>query len=120
MRELLIKDIILIEYNTLKNKRDLNSNLNLTERCCLKAILGKIVKKKKTRTKLMKTLAIGGIEQKTQTDYTEVHIHVFFCVSAIRNDSSLSKYHKQKQSPPWTCSILNISRGVTASVYGTC
>jgi hypothetical protein len=47
VRELLIKDIILIEYNTLKNKRDLNSNLNLTERCCLKAILGKIVKKKK-------------------------------------------------------------------------
>jgi hypothetical protein len=68
----------------------------------------------------MKTLAIGGIEPKTQTDYTEVHIHVFFCVRAIRNDSSLSKYHKQKQSPPWTCSILNISRGVTASVYGTC
>jgi hypothetical protein len=42
-RELLIKDIILIEYNIihLKNKRDPNSNL--TERYCIKAILGKIV-----------------------------------------------------------------------------
>jgi hypothetical protein len=36
---------------------------------------------------------------------------LFFCVSAIRHDSSLSKYRKQKQSPPWTCAILSISRG---------
>ena len=36
---------------------------------------------------------------------------LFFCVSAIRHDSSLSKYRKQKQSPPWTCVILSISRG---------
>jgi hypothetical protein len=38
-------------------------------------------------------------------------ISIVFCVSAIRHDSSLGKYHKEKQSPPWMCAILNISRG---------
>jgi hypothetical protein len=47
-------------------------------------------------------------------------ISIVFCVSAIRHDSSLSKYRKQKESPPGMCAIVNISRGVTASVYGTC
>jgi hypothetical protein len=33
--------------------------------------------------------------------YTEGHLHYcFFCVSAIRHDSLLGKYRKQKQSPP--------------------
>jgi hypothetical protein len=46
-------------------------------------------------------------------------ISIVFCISAIRHDSSLSKYLKQKQLHPWTCAILSISRGA-ASVYGTC
>ena len=41
---------------------------------------------------------------------TQKSISIVFCVSAIRHDSSLSKYRKQKQSPPWTCAILSISR----------
>jgi hypothetical protein len=32
---------------------------------------------------------------------TQKSISIVFCVSAIRHDSSLSKYRKQKQSPPW-------------------
>ena len=51
---------------------------------------------------------------------TQKSISIAFCVSSIRHDSSLSKYRKQKQSPPWTCAVFSISRGVTASVYGTC
>ena len=51
---------------------------------------------------------------------TQKSISIVFCVSVIRHDSSLSKYRKQKQSPPWTCAIFSISRGGTASVYGTC
>jgi hypothetical protein len=35
--------------------------------------------------------------------YTEVHL---FCVSSIRHDSSLSKYRKQKQSPPGLAPFL--------------
>ena len=42
--------------------------------------------------------------------YTEVHLHCFLR-SVIRHDSSLSKYRKQKQSPPWTFAIFSISRG---------
>ena len=42
---------------------------------------------------------------------TQKSISIAFCVSSIRHDSSLSKYRKQKQSPPWTCAILSISRG---------
>ena len=50
----------------------------------------------------------------TDTDSTEYYTEVYllcFSVSAIRHDSSLSKYRKQKQSPPWTCAILSISSG---------
>jgi hypothetical protein len=32
---------------------------------------------------------------------TQKSISIAFCVSSIRHDSSLSKYRKQKQSPPW-------------------
>ena len=39
--------------------------------------------------------------------YTEVHLHCFW----RKLYSSLSKYRKQKQSPPWTCTIFSISRG---------
>jgi hypothetical protein len=46
-------------------------------------------------------------------------ISIGFCVSAIRHDSSLSKYRKQKH-PPWKYSKWHMSRGVTAAVYGTC
>jgi hypothetical protein len=42
---------------------------------------------------------------------TQKSISIAFCVSSIRHDSSLSKYRKQKQSPPWTCAIFSISRG---------
>jgi hypothetical protein len=42
---------------------------------------------------------------------TQKSISIVFCVSVIRHDSSLSKYRKQKQSPPWTCAIFSISRG---------
>jgi hypothetical protein len=42
---------------------------------------------------------------------TQKSISIVFSVSAIRHDSSLSKYRKQKQSPPWTFAILSISRG---------
>jgi hypothetical protein len=42
---------------------------------------------------------------------TQKSISIAFCVSSIRHDSSLSKYRKQKQSPPWTYAILSISRG---------
>jgi hypothetical protein len=42
---------------------------------------------------------------------TQQSISIVFYVSAIRHDSSLSKYRKQKQSPPWNCDILSISRG---------
>jgi hypothetical protein len=31
---------------------------------------------------------------------TQKSISIVFCVSVIRHDSSLSKYRKQKQSPP--------------------
>ena len=51
---------------------------------------------------------------------TQKSISIVFSVSSIRHDSSLSKYRKQKQSPPWTCAIFSISRGGTAYVYGTC
>ena len=37
-------------------------------------------------------------------------ISIVFCVSAIRHDSSLSKYRKQKQSPPWKYSKCHTSR----------
>ena len=42
---------------------------------------------------------------------TQESISIAFCVSSIRHDSSLSKYRKQKQSPPWTCAVFSISRG---------
>ena len=42
---------------------------------------------------------------------TQKSISIVFCVSVIRHDSSLSKYRKQKQSPPWTFAIFSISRG---------
>ena len=37
------------------------------------------------------------VTQKT----TQKSISIAFCVSSIRHDSSLSKYRKQKQLPPW-------------------
>jgi hypothetical protein len=39
----------------------------------------------------------GVLSQNT----TQKSISIAFCVSSIRHDSSLSKYRKQKQSPPW-------------------
>jgi hypothetical protein len=42
---------------------------------------------------------LAGEELQTTEYYTEVHLHIAFCVSSIRHDSSLSKYRKQKQSP---------------------
>jgi hypothetical protein len=42
---------------------------------------------------------------------TQKSISIVFSVSVIRHDSSLSKYRKQKQSPPWTFAIFSISRG---------
>jgi hypothetical protein len=41
---------------------------------------------------------------------TQKSISIAFCVSSIRHDSSLSKYRKQKQSPPWMCAVFSISR----------
>jgi hypothetical protein len=52
--------------------------------------------------------------------HTVKSISIVFCISAIRHDSSLSKYRKQKQSPPRNIQKWHTSRGVTASVYGTC
>jgi hypothetical protein len=44
--------------------------------------------------------------------YTEVHLHCFILHKRlICHDSSLGKYHK-KQTPPWTCAILSVSRGL--------
>jgi hypothetical protein len=41
---------------------------------------------------------------------------LFFCVSAIRPDSSLGKYRKQKQSPPGNIQNGTRPEGVTTSV----
>jgi hypothetical protein len=58
-----------------------------------------------------KELGPGGHVSPIPQNTTQKSISFVFCVSAIRHDSSLSKYRKQKQSPPWTCAILSISRG---------
>jgi hypothetical protein len=50
---------------------------------------------------------------------TQKSIPIAFCVSSIRHDSSLSKYRKQKQTPPG-CAPFLVFPGGTASVYGTC
>jgi hypothetical protein len=42
---------------------------------------------------------------------TQKSISIVFCVSTIHHDLSPSKYREQKQSPPWMCAILSISRG---------
>jgi hypothetical protein len=46
---------------------------------------------------------------------------VVFCVSAIRHRSApQQEFLKQKYSPPDIIAFLGISRGVNASVEGTC
>ena len=40
---------------------------------------------------------------------TQKSISIAFCVSAIRHDSSLSKYRKQKQPPPPRLEILKMA-----------
>ena len=73
-------------------------------------------------TRAWKLWMMNGVKWRTSQSQntTQKSISIAFCVSSIRHDSSLSKYRKQKQSPPWTYAIFSISRGVTASVYGTC
>ena len=59
--------------------------------------------------------AFSTIPQNT----TQKSISIVFSVSAIRHDSSLSKYRKQKQSPLEIFKMAHV-QGVTTSVYGTC
>jgi hypothetical protein len=57
------------------------------------------------------TVAIQATVKAWAQNTTQKSISIAFCVSSIRHDSSLSKYRKQKQPPPWTCAIFSISRG---------
>jgi hypothetical protein len=45
-------------------------------------------------------LYAGEIDSPIPQNTTQKSISIVFSVSAIRHDSSLSKYRKQKQSPP--------------------
>ena len=48
----------------------------------------------------------------TAQNTTQKSISIVFCVSVIRHDSSLSKYCKQKQSPPGRAPFLVFPGGL--------
>jgi hypothetical protein len=101
-------EIFLTEIYTFSKQKTAKTLVNRYYLCIAKFGM---IQLKSLKTLSMFSKIIGHLHYTIPQNTTQKSISFVFCLSAIRHDSSLSKYRKHKQSPPWTCAILSISRG---------